>query len=534
MSNPYDYIVVGAGAAGCVVAHRLADRPGARVLLLEQGRRNSSWKVRVPGAVRECFKPGSPYMQRITTPVQQHMDGRTFDLPFGVGLGGTSLVNGMVYLRGLPQDYDRWQVMGATGWAYADVLDYFKRLERMAQSDDPSRGRNGPVGVGRCEDLSELNQAFLAAGNEAGFAQSRDLNGSDPEGFGRIDYNATGGYRSTSAYCYLEHQTRHGHLTVQTDTQVLDVIFDRGAAVGVRYLDREGQVVRSEAQAEVVLCAGALATPKLVMLSGIGPADHLREHGVTLVADVPGVGLNLHDHVELDLQWRCPLPVTHASLLTPWNMFVSGLRWLLFKSGPAALGQCHTGAYVRSNPGLKSPNIELMLFPIGFDGWVPRSDIHAFRTSAMLSRPKSRGRLRLLSAAPMQPPQVDPNYLHAPEDVNALAEACELLQALVRQRALTPYVSGLLDPTVLPTERADIRHMIHRIANAGYHYCGTCRMGSPCDELAVVTPQTAVRGVENLRVADASIMPEVVSSNLNAPVMMIGERCAEFILTGGT
>jgi choline dehydrogenase len=525
----FDYIIVGAGSAGCALAGRLAADTACRVLLLEQGPPNTSWTVRIPGGLRENFKPGRPYMRWYRTVPQRHLDGRIIDHPRGIGLGGSSLVNGMVFLRGNPRDYDRWEGEGASGWSYADVLPYYKRMERRAEGATPWRGERGPVGVRRQERLHPLNEVFLQAGREAGYSFTDDVNGREQEGFCRFDMNADNGFRSSAYYAYIERQPPQANLEVRNRVTVLRILFERDRAVGVEF-ERNGQKQEVRIERDVILSAGAVGSPQLLLLSGVGPADELRRLGIAPVHDLPGVGANLHDHLELDLQWRCTQPITVNGLLRPHRIAAIGLEWLLFRTGYAAGNQCHVGAFVRSSNAVAHPNIQLHFFPVCFDGWVPRRDLHGFRVAAGAMRQTSRGSLRLRSADPRDPPILDPNYLATEEDRRELREAYGILREIVSQRAFDQYRGPPLEPAVMPETAADIDALGRRLGTTSFHLCGTCKMGSASDPMAVVDPATRVRGLKGLRVADASIMPSIVSSNLNAPSMMIGERAADLIL----
>ncbi len=528
-SRTYDYIVVGAGSAGCVVASRLSEKAEIRVLLIEQGPPNTSWTVRIPGGLRENFKPGGRYMRWYPTVAQKGLNGRLIDHPRGIGLGGSSLVNGMVYLRGNPHDYERWEAEGAVGWSYANVLPYFKRLETRAEGADEYRGGNGPVGVRRQDPLNPLNEAFLAAGREAGYPVTDDVNGFQQEGFCRFDMNADKGYRSSASYAFLEKRGPRENLQVCTGATVTRLLLERHRAIGLEYR-HGGHRLTAHADREIILSAGAVGSPHILLLSGIGPADELRQHGIAVVHDLPGVGKNLQDHLEIDLQWECTQPVTINGLLKPHKIALIGLQWLLFKSGVAAGNQCHVGAFLRSRPDLPHANIQFHFFPVCFNGWVPRTDKHGFRVGAGPMRPTSRGKLALRSADPLAAPVVDPNYLATEIDIQELRESYALIQEVVAQRSFDPYRGKPLEPTSMPTSQAEIDALIRNMSGSGFHLCGTCKMGSDNDAMAVVDPQTRVRGVEGLRIADGSVMPSIVSSNLNAPIMMIGERASDLIL----
>jgi choline dehydrogenase len=528
-SRTYDYVIVGAGSAGCVIANRLSARPDIRVLLIEQGPLNTSWTVRMPGGLRENFKPGGRYMRWYKTVPQKGLNGRVIDHPRGIGLGGSSLVNGMVYLRGNPHDYERWEAEGAQGWSYASVLPYFKRMETRSEGADEYRGGAGPVGVRCQQSLNPLNEAFLAAGRDAGYPVTHDVNGFQQEGFCRFDMNVDNGYRSSASHAFIEKQRPRPNLEICTGAIVRRLIFERRVAVGVEY-QHGGRQLITRADREIVLSAGAVGSPHILLLSGVGPADELRQLGIEVVHSLPGVGKNLQDHLEIDLQWECTRPITINGLLKPHKMALIGLQWLLFKSGVAAVNQCHVGAFVRSRPEIAHANIQFHFFPVCFNGWVPRKDRHGFRVGAGPMRPTSQGTLTLRSADPLDAPILDPNYLATENDMQELRASYALIQEIVAQKPFDPYRGKPLEPTTMPTSRADIDELIRNLSGSGFHLCGTCKMGSDRDEMAVVDPQTRVRGIEGLRIADGSIMPSIASSNLNAPIMMVGERASDLIL----
>jgi choline dehydrogenase len=525
----YDYVIVGAGSAGCAMARRLAVQPELRILLLEQGAPNTSWKVRIPLALGENYKPDARYMRHYLTVPQTHMNGRVVEHPRGIGLGGSSLVNGMVFLRGNPHDYDRWVREGARGWSYAEVLPYFKRMERRAEGADSYRGDGGPIGVRRVADLGPLYKAFLDAGREAGYPFTDDVNGYRQEGFCRFDMNVDAGYRASSAFGFLEKAGRPANLEIQTGAMGFRLLFRGLRVVGVEYLHR-GEPREARVDREVILCAGAIGSPQILLLSGVGPADELKQLGITPVHDLPGVGKNLHDHLELDLQWECTQPVSMNGLMKPHLRAKIGLEWLLFKRGVAAVNGCHAGAFLRSAPEIAHPNIQFHFCPVCFDGWVPRKDEHGFRLCAGPMRQTSRGALTLRSRNPLDVPFIDPNYLATETDRQELRASYAAMIEVVSQRAFDPYRGKPLDLKELPNTVAEIDQLVRETAETAFHLCGTCKMGSDLDDMAVVDPQTRVRGLGGLRVADASIMPSIVSSNLNAPVMMIGERASDLVL----
>ena len=533
MTNPrdrFDYIVVGAGSAGCILAARLAADGETRVLLIEAGGSDRHWTVQMPGGVRSHYRPGSRFNWHFSSVPQRHLDGREIYQPRGRGLGGSSSINGMVYLRGHPLDYQRWVLEGAAGWSYAEVLPYFKRLERFEPGADTYRGGDGPVGVRRQIDLDPLSAAFLEAGRQAGFPVTDDVNGHRQEGFCRFDMNVDGGVRASTAQAYLHNAPRCANPTIRTGVLVQRVIVDGPRAVAVEF-GRQDRVETAHAEREVIVAAGAFGSPQLLMLSGVGPADHLRAHGIDVHTDLPGVGGNLHDHLEVHVQRRCREPVSLNRYLRLDRKLRVGVQWFLFKSGVTARNQPNTGAFLCGNDGVDHPNVQFHFFPAFFGGdWIVRADQQGYRLGTGTMRGASRGTLRLASADAAAAPLIDPNYLATEVDRVELREAFRLARETLAQPAFTRFDAGEADPGPEVRTDAEIDAYIRQASGSAYHPCGTCRMGGEGDTGAVVDSQGRVRGLEGLRVVDASIMPSIVSSNLNCVVMMMAEKLSDAIL----
>lgn len=523
----FDYVVVGAGSAGCVLANRLSARPELKVLVLEAGPRDRGWKIHMPAALTYNLMNDRFNWYYMTEP-QAAMDGRRLYWPRGRVLGGSSSLNAMVYVRGHALDYDRWVEEGAEGWSYAEVLPYFKRAETFSGGGDAYRGDRGPLHVMRGTGRNPLFDAWLKAGQEAGYPLTADMNGFQQEGMGRMDMTIRGGLRWSAARAYLHPAWRRPNLVVVTGALVTRVLIEGGRAVGVEYLV-EGRTKQVRAAREVILAGGAINSPQLLMLSGIGPADDLQALNLPMVRDLPGVGQNLQDHLEFYFQVACREPITLLAAMRAHHMAAIGLRWFLLRSGPGASSHLEAGGFIRSEAGVRHSDIQYHFLPALVEdhgrakGWM-----HAFQTHVGPMRPASRGFLRLRSTDPRQHPLLQPNCLVEARDRAEMRACVRLTREIFAQPAFDPYRGQELQPGAEVQDDAAIDAFIRRRADSAYHPCGTCKMGQ--DPLAVVDPQCRVRGVAGLRVVDASIMPSIVSGNLNAPTIMLAEKAADMIL----
>jgi choline dehydrogenase-like flavoprotein len=520
----YDYIIVGAGSAGCVLANRLSEDPNVKVLLLEAGGQDTPKEIHMPAAFSKLFK--GPCDWAYYTEPEAQLGNRSLYWPRGKVLGGCSSINAMIYIRGHRSDYDRWRDLGNPGWGYADVLAYFKKSEDQENGASEFHGAGGPLRVSNQRSPNLLSQAFVESAEQSGFARNPDFNGASQEGFGLYQVTQREGQRHSAAAAFLNPAKQRPNLTVRINVQVFDILFEGKRAALVSFQHRDGSA-QERAQREIILCAGAIGSPQLLMLSGIGPADHLRTLDIPVLCDLPGVGANLQDHPAVAVAFECNQPVSLASAETLPNL----LRYMSFKTGPLTSNVGEGGGFVKTSPSLDAPDLQYHFAPGYFieHGFQQIKD-HAFTFGPTLVHPQSRGRLALRSSNPLDAPRIQANYFADTRDLQRMLEGVKLARSLAATGPLAKYAKRELLPGPAARDDAALREHIARYAETLYHPVGTCKMGN--DPSAVVDSELRVRGVEGLRVVDASVMPTVPGGNTNAPTIMIAERAADLIKGG--
>ena len=520
----YDFIVVGAGTAGCVLADRLSADPGNRVLLLEAGRDERRKEITIPAGWVKLFRSGCDWGYE--TEPNRGMDGRRLLVPRGRMLGGTSGMNAMMYVRGHRADFDGWAAAGNGGWSHAEVLPYFRRSEANARGASEHHGDAGPFHVADVREPNPLSVAFVRAADAAGIPRNTDFNGAEQEGVGFVQVNVRNGRRWSAADAFLRPAMKRRNLTVLTGVHATRVLVEGGRAVGVRFL-RKGVEEAARVTGEVILACGAIDTPRLLLLSGIGPADELRRHGLHVVHDLPGVGRNLQDHPGGVLLARCAAPVSLLTAESPASL----LRYLLFRRGMLASNGAEAIAMVRTRPELEAPDLELIHLPVVWrdEGLTPPEE-HGYTIAAVLLQPRSRGRITLSSADPTAPPVIDTNHFSDPDghDLRTVVEGLRLAREIAAHQPLAALTTGEIFPGPQAVTEEALGAAVRERGQTIYHPAGTCRMG--VDAGSVVRPDLRVHGIQGLRVIDASVMPTLVRGHPQAAVLMIAEKGADLIL----
>jgi len=521
IAKGYDYIVVGAGSAGCVLAARLTEDSAARVLLLEAGGRDTAREIRIPAAFSKLFKTSVDW--NYSTEPEPYLNYRRLYWPRGKVIGGSSSINAMIYIRGNAADYDGWKSLGSEGWGYTDVLPYFKKSENRERGADEFHGTDGPLNVADLALVNPLTRAFIAGAGEIGIVSNADFNGATQDGVGLHEVTQKNRQRHSAADAYLRAALARPNLKVETDAHATRVLIENGRASGVAFL-QNGTEREARATSEVILAGGTVNSPQLLMLSGVGPGEELSRLGIPVRHDLPGVGANLQDHPMVSVGYLCTQPVSLDGAETLANL----LRYLFFKNGPLTSNVAEAGLFARSKQSLNVPDIQLLFGPAHYRGHgLVRRKENCFGFGPTLIAPESRGNISLRSANPLEPPAIQANYLSTDADMRTMIEGVKLSRRIAHTRAFDAYRGEEIHPGATATSDEDIAEFLRSEVETLYHPVGTCRMGN--DPMAVVDARLCVHGIERLRVVDASVIPIIPAGNTNAPTIMIAEKAADMI-----